>query len=91
MQLLLPALFYVALLAVVLLLNRHEFARSPEKAERYRLLPIGYKLACWFGVIPLLVAALFVHGAFMLAALLSWALLEHACVRWYVKAGLFRM
>ena len=87
MHLLFPALTYVALLAVAWLITRSEFKRSPEKRERYRLLPIGYKLACWFGVIPLWVAAAFVHQAFSLAALASYALVEHACVRWYVNAG----
>jgi hypothetical protein len=87
MELLLPALVYVAALATAAFINKREFARCPEKGERYRALPLGYKLACWFVVIPLIAAAV-LHGAFFLLAILSFALLEGACIRWYRKKGL---
>jgi hypothetical protein len=50
---LLFAVAYLVALVAYFLTSRLEFKRSPEKGKRYRALPIGYKLACWFGVIPL--------------------------------------
>jgi hypothetical protein len=88
MEFVFPALTYLALLTVNWLTNRSDFARCPEKGERYKLLPIPYKLGCWLGVIPMFVAGLFVHAAFWLASLVSFAVLEIACVRWYQKKGL---
>jgi hypothetical protein len=49
-------LYAVALVALAIG-NRLAFRRSPEKGARYKTLPLPYKLACWFGVLPLLAAA----------------------------------
>lgn len=64
--------------------NRSDFKRNPEKAARYRLLPLPYKLCCWFGVQPLLASAVLESAASILG-LVSWFLLEAACVSWYRK------
>jgi hypothetical protein len=81
------AIVYVLALGVLAAVNMREFKRNPEKGARYRALPIGYKLACWFVVVPLF-AATILEGAVFIAAIASFALLEGACVRWYRKAGL---
>lgn len=80
-------LVYALSLLGLRLMNRREFKRSPEKGARYRALPLGYKLACWFIVLPLF-AAILLHAAWTIPALVAYMLLEGACVRWYRKAGL---
>jgi len=87
MKLLIAALLYPTILAIVWLVNKREFARSPEKGARYRALPLGYKLACWFGIIPLIAAAIF-EPALVVVAMAGFAILEALCVRWYRKHGL---
>jgi hypothetical protein len=82
-------LVYAAALAVVAFINYGEFKRCPEKRARYKVLPIGYKFACWFLVVPLIAAAIVVHTAFFIPALIGFMLVEWACVRWYRKAGLY--
>jgi len=89
MKLLLAVGLYIASLSALWLMNRREFSRCPEKGERYRKLPIGYKLACWFGVVPLVAASIFVPGVILLA-FIAFAVLEGACVRWYRKHGLLQ-
>ena len=81
------AIVYALSLVLLAAMNAREFRRRPEKGARYRALPIGYKLACWFVVVPLF-AATILQGALFIAAIASFALLEGACVRWYRKAGL---
>jgi hypothetical protein len=81
------ALVYAAIFLAVALLNRREFRRSPEKGQRYKALPVVYKLACWCLVIPLFAAGVVFHPAFLLISFVSFATLEGACVRWYRKAG----
>ncbi|HEY0064938.1 MAG TPA: hypothetical protein VGC21_22660 [Telluria sp.] len=76
----------VALLALALL-NRREFKRHPEKRARYMALPLGYKMACWLIVVPLFAGTVVVEGAFVVA-IVSFFVLESACVRWYKKSGL---
>jgi hypothetical protein len=78
---------YVAALVVLAAMNHREFNRRPEKAARYRALPTGYKLVCWFVVVPLF-AGTVVHGALFIPAFAAFLLIEAACVRWYRKAGL---
>lgn len=91
-ELLLPATAFALLYAVVLLvdwgMNTREFKRAPEKAARYRSLPLGYNLACRLGVAPLFAAGVF-HIAWTGAGLVAFFILESACVRWYRRAGLF--
>ena len=79
---------YAGAMALLAALNKREFRRCPEKGERYRALPVAYKLACWLGVVPLFVATVFVHGAFFFGAIASFAVLEILCVRWYQRHGL---
>jgi uncharacterized membrane protein YidH (DUF202 family) len=79
---------YAIVLAVVAFMNYREFKRCPEKKGRYKVLPISYKFACWLFVVPLFAAMVF-HPAFAIAAVIAFALLEAACVRWYRKAGLY--
>jgi len=81
------AITYAAALMVLFLINVREFKRSPEKGRRYEALPLGYKLACWFFVVPLF-AGTIIEGFLFIPALVSFALLEGACVRWYRKSGL---
>ena len=83
------AAFYAVALLILALLNKREFRRSPEKGLRYQALPIGYKAACWFIVTPLF-AGTILHGVLFIPALISFAALEGACVRWYRKEGLFK-
>jgi hypothetical protein len=80
-------LTYATGLGIYALLNKREFRRSPEKGTRYRALPLHYKLACWCGVIPLLVASFFSHAAFFAAGFMGFIVLEGLCVRWYRKNG----
>ena len=83
---------FLAVYAVAMLLlawmNRREFRRHADKAARYQALPLAYKLACPFGVLPLLAAVVF-HEAFLALGLVCYFVLESACVRWYRKAGLY--
>ena len=78
---------YVAGLSAYIVMNRVEFKRCPEKGQRYKALPIGYKIICWFFVIPLFSGSIF-EGGFFILGCVSFLLLEGACVRWYRKAGL---
>ena len=78
---------YATVLATHALINWAEFRRRPEKRERYRALPWRYKFACWFLVAPQF-AGTMIQGALFVPALVSYMLLEAACVRWYRKAGL---
>ncbi|WP_153066280.1 hypothetical protein [Xanthomonas arboricola] len=88
MLLLWIVLTYFAILGLNAVLNKADFRRSPEKGERYKVLPLPYKWCCWFGVIPLCVGTIFWHGALFLPVLIVGAVLEGACIRWYQKAGL---
>jgi hypothetical protein len=81
------ALTYAESLVAVMLMNKHEFKRCPEKGERYKALPIGYKLGCWFLVVPLF-AGTIVQEALFIPAVITFMALEAACVRWYRKTGL---
>lgn len=95
----LPAIIaYVVSLGAYALSKRQEL-RDPTKAQRYRVLPIHYKLACWCGVLPLLaaipLALLFVFHSPTLASiapvlgLIAYVSLEIACVSIYRKHGLW--
>jgi hypothetical protein len=79
---------YVGAILFTALSNWHEFRKHPDKACRYKALPLAYKVTCWLGVLPLM-AATTAHGAFGIAGFLVFFLLEAACVRWYRKAGLY--
>ena len=81
------ALTYCASLLVLAAVNRRDFRRSPQKGERYKALPLAYKLACWFFVVPLF-AGTILKGVLFIPALVSFAVLEGACARGYRKAGL---
>lgn len=78
---------YATSLVVLFLVNRREFHRCPEKRERYQALPLGYKLACWFVVVPVFAGTL-LRPELFLGGIVSYSLLEGLCVRWYRKAGL---
>jgi hypothetical protein len=78
---------YVVCALALALINRSDFKRSPEKGERYRALPIGYKLLCWFVVLPMFAGTMII-GPLFIPALLGYMLLEAACMRWYRKTGL---
>lgn len=79
---------YILTVGVVAFLNGRDFRRNPEKAERYKALPMGYKLACWLGVAPQ-IAAMPIYPWLTISGMVSYALLEGACVRWYRKSGHF--
>lgn len=79
---------YAAVMLLHAWMNWREFRRYAEKAARYRALPPAYKLACWFGVMPLFAAGVF-HAGFPVLGLLSFFVLEAACRRWYRKTGLY--
>jgi hypothetical protein len=96
----LPGLIaYAAVLVVYLPMNRREIERDPAKAERYRVLPLPYKMACWMGILPLFSAVplilLFVGGSAVLATaapmigLVAYLGLEIACIRVYRRHGLW--
>lgn len=96
----LPALVvYVIAAATHAFMQKREFERDPAKARRYEVLPLHYKLACWFVVLPMIVAVplvfLFVFGWPYLAAaanvlgLTAFAGLEIACVSVYRRHGLW--
>lgn len=78
---------YAIVLAVDWALSAREYRMSPEKAERYRRLPLRYKLTCRLVVAPLF-AATVVHVAWALVGMVGVVLLQNACVRWYQKEGL---
>jgi hypothetical protein len=85
-DLLIFSIGYILTVGLVAFLSRREFRRSPEKAQRYKALPMGYKLACWLGVAPQ-VAAMPIYPWLTISGIVSYALLEGACVRWYRKSG----
>ncbi|NKI97953.1 hypothetical protein [Rhizobacter sp. SG703] len=78
---------YAASALALFIFNRHEFNRSQEKGARYKKLPAPYKLGCWFVVLPLFAGTILV-GWLLIPAVIGYALLEAACVRWYRSAGL---
>ncbi|MCW0378974.1 MULTISPECIES: hypothetical protein [Xanthomonas] len=78
---------YAAAALVLSLVNRHDFKRSPKKAARYKKLPTRYKFGCWFVVLPLFAGTIFM-GWLLIPAIIGYALLEAACVRWYRRAEL---
>jgi hypothetical protein len=92
---------YVVTLGIHALMNRSEL-RDPEKAKRYQVLPIHYKLACWCGILPMLfavpLALVFALDCEQLACalmppflgLVAYAALEIACVPIYRKHGLWK-
>jgi hypothetical protein len=80
-------LLYGASAALLAFMNRREFMQHPEKAARYAALPIGYKAACWLGVLPLFSCVVF-NQFLPLLALPAFFVVESLCVRWYRKAGL---
>lgn len=84
---LLFAIIYLVAVLTAADTNRRDFKTCPEKGVRYEPLPLPYKLACWYVVLPLLAAVVF-HGVFPFLGLVAFMLLEAACVRWYRKAGL---
>jgi len=86
-SLVLFVLVYAILLFVLWFMNRREFKRCPEKGERYRALPLVYKLACWLVVLPMC-SGILVDAAWAIPAIAAYMLVESACVRWYRKAGL---
>jgi len=75
-------------------IDKREFARAPEKAARYKALPLYYKVLCWFVVLPILSAGTLspaeqgLRQASFVAGILGFIALEMACVRWYRKHGL---
>lgn len=81
------AFAYVATLACYAMTNISEFRRCPEKGLRYAALPIAYKLGCWCGAIPLLVAGVFVTPFLSLVGFVGWAVLQGLCIRWYEANG----
>ena len=96
----LPAIVvYLVSLAVYAFMKRRELATDPAKAQRYRVLPLHFKMACWCGVLPLIaaipLALFFVFDAPYLAALspfvglAAFAGLEIACVPVYRRHGLW--
>lgn len=79
---------YVVVLVFLALINKVEFKRHLIKGERYKALPLIYKFTCWLIVAPLF-AGTVVKGEIFILGIVSFFLLENACVRWYRKAGLF--
>lgn len=84
------AIVYVLSLLGLLLLNRREFKRCPEKVERFHALPIGYKFAFWSIVMPFFAGIIFA-GALLIPATIAFMLLEGLSVRWYRMAGLLSL
>jgi hypothetical protein len=92
----LALMFYLLIVAFVRWMNKREFTRSPEKGARYAALPKRYKLACYLGVIPLIVVPGFLtdsgagwlFGVGWLLGMVAFAVLESACFNWYKKNGL---
>jgi|AZII01.1.fsa_nt_gi hypothetical protein len=95
----LPALIlYVVAAAAHGLMQRRDFGRNPAKAQRYAVLPIRYKLACWFLVLPAIAALplvlwLVYESPFLavlahVGGLIGFAALEVACVSVYRRHGL---
>jgi len=93
----------IAIHLVVLVLHttvqRVELRQSPEKASRYRLLPLKYKLTCNLLVLPIYTAAIssmallenwwkLLGVAIYLAALYCTVLIEIGCMEWYRREGL---
>ncbi|MBQ5946969.1 hypothetical protein [Massilia sp. ST3] len=84
--------FFMAYAAVMLghrWMSKREFRQHPDKGRRYQALPLAYKFACWFMVMPLL-AGTVVHEFLGALGLASFLVLESACIRWYRRAGLLR-
>ena len=94
---LLPLLAWLVAAALAEMLQRREFAKSAEKASRYRRLPLVYKALCFVVVVPLFTAiplALLGSGRPGLAAVIaivaapaSYLMLEITVVGWYKKHG----
>ena len=96
-----PALIVYGVAAIAhRLMQRQDFRRSPEKAQRYAVLPVRYKLACWVLVMPAIVALplvlwLVFESPYLsvvahVAGLIGFAALEIACVSVYRRHGLWK-
>jgi len=94
-----PALIvYVVAGLVHALVQRRDLRRSPDKARKYAVLPVFYKLACWFLVLPTISALplvlWLVYDSPYLAVLahviglIGFAALEISCVAVYRRRGL---
>lgn len=85
------ALIFTATYAVAFIAYKffesRDFKRNPNKKARYDLLPMRYKWLCSFFVIPMFSASV-IYGLLFVPAIVSYALLEAAVVKWYRKAKL---
>lgn len=95
-----PALIvYVVAAMAHGLMQRRDFRRNPEKAQRYSVLPVRYKLACWLLVLPSITALplvlwlvydfLYLAVVAQVMGLVGFAALEIACVSVYRRRGLW--
>jgi hypothetical protein len=76
-------------------------SKDPEKIARWRVLPLRFKLACWFGVTPLFILAVILGISLtglagllgLLVLIIAWVsmlLLEGRVIAWYRENGHFR-
>ena len=91
-----PGIVYTFGIILLKFIDYREFKESPDKGNRYKALPLMYKLVCPLVIVPMSVGALFLpintgneaYGALFLLALILFAILEGQCVKWYRKNGL---
>ena len=86
-DILLFAIVYLLVALAVAGMSWREFKRSPDKAARYRALPIRYKALCWLVVLPLFAGSLLVWWL-LVPALASRYFAEVLCIGGYRKVGL---
>jgi len=90
----------VLVVGFVLLRRRSSISSNPQKAARWRALPMRYKLCCWFGVTPLFLSSVLLPAVVpsKIAELLAFVALGLACasmvileirvIAWYRANGL---
>ena len=88
---------FLGLLSFEKFMQKREFKRAPEKANRYAALPIVYKLACPVVALVCLLISIYIPIYFskgwlfiplFLLSIGALLYVEILCVQWYRKNGL---
>jgi len=91
-----PVVTYVLAMLLLKFVDYREFKRAPYKGERYKALPLAYKMICPLVIVPLFIGSFFLpiatnnegYGALVLLAFIIYVVLETQCIKWYEKNGL---
>ena len=78
---------YLVAVAITFALHANDARVSPKKGARYKALPWTYKALCYLGVLPWIgIMPIAPWGGAV--ALILFAFLEAAAIRWYERQGM---